>query len=581
MTSAQLQSRIIGTEYKARLLSDHSPLVLTIDMPDKQVTVHRWRFNTLLLRRPDFCNFIRNQINMFCETNADSTADKFLLWDTLKAYLRGQIISYASRIKKEYTREVDVLEKEITILEKDLQQRGSVEKHRRLISKKLKYNTINTYRMEKMITKSKQRYYELGERAHKVLSWQLKSEQASRTINAIKSNTGRISYKPKDINEAFKQFYMNLYESQSVGDLNKIESFLSQLDLPNLNLEEQGGLNAPFNQVEIGEALLSLQVNKSPGEDGFPPEFYKEFKDLLIPLFMEVLDQAVATRTLPESFSTAIITVIPKKDRDPLKPSSYRPISLLNTDYKIIAKALANRLAIYLPKLINVDQTGFVQKRQSADNVSRLLSIIHLAQTGDELCVALALDAEKAFDRLEWDYLFKVLGKFGLGEVFINWVKALYYEPKAKVITNGQISSVFPLSRSSRQGCPLSPALFVLAIEPLAESIRQDPDIKGFRVNQEEHKINLFADDVLIYLTDPASSLQKLQSKLEFFGTFSGYKVNWDKSEVMPLTGGNYDHVKRDSQFKWPLNGIKYLGIKIDNNLQNLYVELSSLASEN
>lgn len=101
--------------------------------------------------------------------------------------------------------------------------------------------------------------------------------------------------------------------------------------------------------------------------------------------------------------------------------------------------------------------------------------------------MAVMLDAEKAFDRLELPYLFKVLTQFGFGHTFINWVRTLYYNPKAKTTTNGQISSPFSLHRSSRQGCPLSPSLFALAIEPLAEAIRRDPDIKGFKVGQITH----------------------------------------------------------------------------------------------
>ena len=447
----------------------------------------------------------------------------------------------------------------------------SEETQKRLVNKKLQYNTLQTYRTEKLILRSKQRYYELGERSHKILAWQLRTEQASKIINAIRTDSNKITYKPLEINETFKNFYSKLYQSESQNDEIEIERFLAQISLPRLNSEEQKGLDLPFTNKEIEDALGSLQSNKSPGEDGFPPEFYKRFKDLLIPLFMELLVQVERTHKLPESFSTAILIVLPKKDRDLLDPASYRPISLLNTDYKIIAKMLSNRLSKYLPKLVHDDQTGFIKNRQSVDNITRLLSLIHLAQKRQETSMAIALDAEKAFDRLEWDFLFKVLGKYGLGPTFINWIKTLNASPKAKVVTNNQISPSFHLTRSARQGCPLSPALFILAIEPLAELIRMDPDIKGFTVNQEEYKINLFADDVLVYLTNPFYSLRKLSFRLEEYGKVSGYKVNWDKSEILPFTEGDYTQCRSLTHFRWPTNGIKYLGIRVDNNIMNLY----------
>ena len=134
---------------------------------------------------------------------------------------------------------------------------------------------------------------------------------------------------------------------------------------------------------------------------------------------MDVINLASKTQTLPESFSTAIITVIYKRNRDPLKCSSYRPISLLNADYKLISKALANRISQYLPQLINPDQCGFISKCSSANNLCRLFNIINLTKSETEPSVV-ALDAEKAFDRLEWPYLFKVLAKFEFGSLFIS-----------------------------------------------------------------------------------------------------------------------------------------------------------------
>ena len=94
------------------------------------------------------------------------------------------------------------------------------------------------------------------------------------------------------------------------------------------------------------------------------------------------------------------------------------------------------------------------------------------------------------------------------------------------------MSPTFSLSRSSRQGCPLSPGLFVLAIEPLAEAIRQDADIKGFKVGPTTHKMNLLADDIILYLTNPLDSLAKLKPILDTFGAVSGDKVNCDKSPL-------------------------------------------------
>lgn len=164
--------------------------------------------------------------------------------------------------------------------------------------------------------------------------------------------------------------FIQTYTSELPKDLAKI-------DVHYWTAQTQEKLSLPFTPKEVEKALNSLQSNKSPGEDGFPPEFYREFKDVLIPLIMDTINLASRTRSLPESFSTAIITVIHKKNKDPLKCSSYRPISLLNTDYKLISKALVKRLGQYLPQLINPDQCGFIQKRLSSNNLCHLFNIIH------------------------------------------------------------------------------------------------------------------------------------------------------------------------------------------------------------
>ena len=195
---------------------------------------------------------------------------------------------------------------------------------------------------------------------------------------------------------------------------------------------------------------------------------------------LEMFNEALAKGTLPPSFYEATISLIHKPGKDPLEPGSYRPISLLNTDYKILAKILATRLENILPTIIFQDQTGFIKNRHLFFNIRRLLNIIYTQgshKQNEELL--LSLDAEKAFDRVEWDYLFSTLSRFGFGPNFVSLIKLLYVQPQACVQTNNINSSYFPLGRSTRQGCPLSPLLFAIAIEPLAISLRTNKEYSG------------------------------------------------------------------------------------------------------
>lgn len=148
---------------------------------------------------------------------------------------------------------------------------------------------------------------------------------------------------------------------------------------------------------------------------------------------------------------------------------------------------------------------------------------------------ALSLDAEKAFDRVEWRYLFCALETFGFSQKFISWINLLYTNPRASVATNGLISQSFELRRGTRQGCPMSPLLFALALEPLAATIRRDPDFPCIQVGSCTHKLMLYADDTLVFITKPERSIPSLFKIIERFSKLSGYKVNWDKSEARLL----------------------------------------------
>ncbi len=198
---------------------------------------------------------------------------------------------------------------------------------------------------------------------------------------------------------------------------------------------------------------------------------------------------------LPLTLRQASITLLPKDGKDPTLCNSYRPISLLNVDVKILAKILAFRLEVVLPSITSEEQTGFIKGRYSFSNIRTLFNILYSRQNSVSSEVVISLDAEKAFDRIEWVYLFRVLKEFGFGEGLISWIRLLYVDPQASVSTNSVNSEYFTLSRGTRQGCPLSPLLFAVAIEPLSIMLRTVPVFQGIIRKGIEHKLALYADD--------------------------------------------------------------------------------------
>lgn len=181
----------------------------------------------------------------------------------------------------------------------------------------------------------------------------------------------------------------------------------------------------------------------------------------------------------------------------------------------------------------------------------------------------ISLDAEKAFDRVEWNYLFTVLEKFGFGCNIISWIRLLYSAPSASVKTNADSSSFFPLSRGTRQGCPLSPLLFALAIEPLSIALKASSSIRGIQRGGTEHRVSLYVDD-LFYVQEPVSCVNEIMHLLDTFGSFSGYKLNFTKSECFPINDVAKKIPKSTLAFNFAPSGFRYLGVNISHSFSSL-----------
>lgn len=219
-----------------------------------------------------------------------------------------------------------------------------------------------------------------------------------------------------------------------------------------------------------------------------------------------------------------------------------------------------------MPALIKPDRTGLVKNRYyrcSHSNVRRLINVVHFSQNTKYRALAISLNAEKVFDRVEWEYLFDILDRFGLGFEFVEWVKLLYRAPAARVLVNGSVSDIFPLGRGTRHGCSLSPLHFALALEQLAEAIRTDPGIYGVTLLGTECRISLYADDMLLFVTKSETSIPTLIYIINQFGLFSWYKINYHKSEPLPLGDGGRWDTPLKFPFRWSSTGFTYLGIKV------------------
>ena len=188
---------------------------------------------------------------------------------------------------------------------------------------------------------------------------------------------------------------------------------------------------------------------------------------------------------------------------------NWRPITLLNQDYKYLAKILANRLKAILPEIISTDQSGFVNNRFIGSNIIRIQNLIEMCKEEEIEGILINIDFEKAFDTIEWDHLLRAMAFFNFPIKFIDWIKCFYTNIETCIINNSNTTKMFQPSRGVRQGCPLSPYLFVITVELLSLWIKQNPYIEGIKSKQgDDYTISQFADDTSMAIINHKNNIR-------------------------------------------------------------------------
>ncbi|KAE9296571.1 hypothetical protein PR003_g23727 [Phytophthora rubi] len=300
-------------------------------------------------------------------------------------------------------------------------------------------------------------------------------------------------------------------------------------------------LVAPISEGETLDAIASLKRHKTAGTTGLNHDFYNYFAAELAPGLTLLFNAILNGEGVPESFLQATVAPLRKKGDSP-DAMDYRPIALLNTAYKVFGRILADRLHCYLPRLISQSQQGFVRGR-SIDKTITILKTILARSKADpleawtEAAMVLCLDLRKAYDTLDRNFMQQVLRRYGFSTKFIRVVHALHAGTTARFLVNGRTSQDWVVNSGIRQGCPLAPLLFILAVDTLGQAINRHPQLQGIPVpgsKAKRHKFSAFVDDSTVFLRS-ASELDTVTTILKQFGDLSGLRVQPSKSVIIGL----------------------------------------------
>ena len=459
-----------------------------------------------------------------------------LLWQMLKMELKSLIIFYfKDKAIKRKNRECDIKERLEELDEKichseDLQNIDECLRNYKEL--KLELQSIYDHKGKAAMFRSKCRWIENGEKPTKYFFNLEKRNYNRKKIFEQELEDGEVITDGKEILFAIETFCKELYSSNMNDSQHDFHHFIANVNIPKLSDVERDEIEGHLTYDECEKALRSFDKGKSSGEDAFTAEFYQFFFDLVGPDFFASLNSGYDKGKLSISQRRGTIPLIPKEDASLSLLQNWRPITLLNVDYKIASKAIANRLEPLLPKLIHPDQTGFIKGRYIGENIRLISDIMDITLKHKIPGILISLDFQKAFDSLEWPFMQRVLELFNFGASINNWIKVFYTDIESAVMNNGFSTKWFQLSRGVRQGCPLSPYLYILAAEMLSNKVRQSPDVKGISIFGQEIKLGQFADDTNFFCSD-VTSVENALSIVKEFSRFSGLILNLKKTKAM------------------------------------------------
>ena len=415
-------------------------------------------------------------------------------------------------------------------------------------------------RVKGIILRARARWYEHGERSSKYFLNLEKRNHVKKHIRKLTVNNSLTTDPCTILSAEQKRFYKDLYKSRS-KDAEKdgaIDDFPSKLRIPKLSENQKQQCEGRITVQECEAILKRFQEINLLATMAFPMNFITKYWTLISKPFLECINESFEKGEMSNTQKQAVITLIEKKGKDRCFIENWRPISLLNVDAKIMSKVIATRIKNVLPNIIHHNQSGYVKDRYIGETVRSIYDVMDFTDRENISGPLIFINFQKAFDSLEWDFFFKCLQCFNFGQDFIHWVKVFYQNIRSCVINNCTFSDYFNLERGVRQGDPLSPYLFILAVETLAISIRSNVLIKGITIGNEETKLLQYADDTTAVLSD-TNSAQAVFDSLDVFEYLSGLKVNHSKTEGLWIGSLKYNDIKPFGM-KWPDEPIKALG---------------------
>eukprot|EP00253_Pinus_taeda_P011344 PITA_11344 len=511
--------------------SDHFPIFLDLSFPPPKPPA-AFKFNSSWLEEPSFNSLFKST---WISANRNATESKsFLFMENLKR-LKIATKSWAKERQKNQNEELIKISEELKSLESTDSDGYSTQssKDKILYLEKSKSQILLAKEKEWRL-KSRAIWLKAGDENTHFFHNYAKGRKSANTIWSLKDEEGRELKTFTELSSLGTRHFQKIFSDR--GETTIAEIIRTTQCFPRF-IEEgmNDDLTTPVSKEEVEAAMKSMGKDKSPGPDGWTVELFLHFFDLIGFDMAEVVEESRLRGEIYKPFNATFIALIPKKDA-PESFEDFRPISLCNCIYKIIAKVIASRLVPILSRSISMEQFGFLEGRQIHEAIGVAQEVIHSVKKKKKKRVILKIDLSKAYDRINWLYLRLLLTHLGFNYSFINWIMGCISNVSFAVLINGAATPFFKSQRGLRQGCPLSPLLFLLVAEGLSRLIhnaRRSNKIKGIEVAINLYISHpLFVDDILIFSNGSYNELKELKDIFDLFMKATGMLINSGKSQV-------------------------------------------------
>jgi exonuclease III len=576
LVSEEIIADIVFCEHLTVAQTDHKAVVIELNKIEFQRGPGYWRFNNSFLKDTDFVHNLNTFIENTLEFEDISSLPAPEKWDLLKIEIRDFCIEYGKMKSRERAKELLVIQTNIKETEKRLvKDPNNEELNREYLLLKQKLELVQLHKAKGAQIRSRIKWIEEGEKNTKFFCNLEKSRAKKNIITSLEADDGTIIIDQEQILNEQVSFYSKLYSQKPENENTEhaVNEFMQNMDFPRLKQEEAELCEGKITFEETTYALSQMKNGSAPGCDGLTVEFIKFFWSKIGKLITDSFTEAYLKGELSYLQKKGIIVLIHKgKDLRRDKLSNWRPITLTNTDYKILAKTLALRMSAVIHKLVNEDQVGYIKGRNIAATLRTIDDVINYLNKTGKSGYLLAIDFAKAFDSISKPFLLHTFKVFGFGDEFQKWVSVLLKGSTCSINYSGWLSNSFDVSCGIRQGCPFSPLAFVLAVELMAIKIRcsscKGISYPSFNHENQELKIKQLADDTTLFLKD-STDMAKAQELINQFGKFSGLKMNENKTNAMQLG----QRQQEDNVIFRLVDSIKILGIYFENGKMSKNIE--------